>query len=683
MPQKDCGRKFAVCLLLAIGTIALYFPALHFNFVNVDDVYVTANPNVNHGLTGHGLAWAFQAGYAGNWHPVTWISHMADAQVFGARAGWHHAMNLLLHVLNSMLVFLVLSRMTGAFWRSAAVAAFFAWHPLQVEPVAWIADRKDLLCGFFGLLALWSYVRYAENPKEPAPINRKLFYILALVFFTIGLMAKPMLVTLPFILLLIDWWPLQRLGLPVATGEQAVPQVRPASVVSLLIEKIPFFLLSIASGVITLVAEHSEEAMSVVAHLPLKTRFVTAVVAYFRYIEKLVWPADLGASYPYIYNLPKWQLAAIALLLVGITYIAINVRKSRPYWTVGWFWFVVMLIPTLNVLHTGAQPLADRYMYLSSLGLLILICWDATDLAAQWPSGRLALSAVGALALVGCFVASSMQLQYWRNEGKLLSRIADPNSNFAGHASYASFLAGAKQFSEAEAECEKAITIMPNYPVLQAEMGDILLSEGKYDAAIQRFQTVQKMEPRMVNIHLPWGRALLAQKKIEPAMAEFQTVIKAEPKNFEAYNYLGQAFASMGRTGTAIEEYQRSLTMQPNQPDLLNNLAWIYATDPHPEFRNGTNAVRLAQAAFAMTRNTQPIFLGTMAAGYAEAGHFDDAVMGAQKAHDMAVADADVAEKAGRTAVAHNLQALADREIKLMQLYKSHKPFRDQPPAKN
>ena len=579
MAQKDCGRKLAVCLVLAIGTIALYFPALHFGFVNLDDVYVTANPNVNRGLTAHGLAWAFQPGYAGNWHPATWLSHMVDAQVFGAKAGGHHAMNLLLHALNAILVFLVLSRMTGAFWRSAAVAAFFAWHPLQVEPVAWVADRKDLLCGFFGLLALWAYVRYAESSKAPSP-NPKLFYILALVFFGAGLMSKPMLVTLPFILLLIDWWPLRRLGPVTPAGENTPPQGRPANMASLLIEKIPFFVLSLASCVITVVAEHGQEAMSVIAHLPFKTRFVTAGVAYFRYIEKLVWPVDLGPSYPYINNLPKWQLASIALVLVGITVVAIRVRKSRPYWTVGWLWFVVMLIPTLDLIYAGAQPLADRYMYLSSIGLLILICWDATDLAGQWPSGRLALSVVCGVALVACFIASSMQLQYWRNEGKLLSRIAEPNSNFTGHANYAAYLAAEKQFPEAEAECTKAITIMPGYPVLQAEMGDILLSEGKYDAAIERFRFVQKMEPRMVNIHLSWGRALLAQKHIDAAMAEFKTVITAEPKNFEAYNYLGEAFTAMGRTGPAIEEFERSLSMQPNQPELLNNLAWIFATDP-------------------------------------------------------------------------------------------------------
>ncbi len=299
--------------------------------------------------------------------------------------------------------------------------------------------------------------------------------------------------------------------------------------------------------------------MSVIAHLPLKTRFVTAVIAYFRYVEKLVWPADLGPSYPYIYNFPKWQLAAIGLVLVGITFVAIRVRKSRPYWMVGWLWFVVMLIPTLNLFHAGAQPLADRYMYLSGIGLLIVICWDATDLVGQWPSGRIAMGAVCAAALAACFVVSSMQLQYWRDEGKLLSRIAEPNSNFTGHANYAAYLSAERKFPEAEAECQKAIAIMPGYPVLLAELGDIFLSEGKYEAAIEEFRAVQKMEPRMVNIHLPWGRALLAQKHIDEAMTEFQTVITAEPKNFEAYNYLGQAFAAMGRTGTALQEYQRSL----------------------------------------------------------------------------------------------------------------------------
>jgi tetratricopeptide (TPR) repeat protein len=677
MAQKDCLRKVLVCLVLAIGTIVLYFPALHFGFVSVDDLYVTANQNVNRGVTGHGLLWAFQAGYAGNWHPVTWISHMVDCQVFGARAGGHHATNLLLHTLNAVLLFSVLQRMTGAFWRSAAVAAFFAWHPLQVESVAWVAERKDVLSGLFWLLALWAYVRYVEISKSKGA-GSKLFYALALVFFAVGLMTKPMLVTLPCVLLLIDWWPLGRLRVGATAGEGATAPA-PSSVSSLVLEKIPFFVLSIASCVITVIAERGEEAGSIVAHLPFKARFITAVMSYFRYIERIVWPSDLGATYPFMIHPPKWELGGIALVLLGITVMAVQFRKSRPYWPVGWFWFVGMLVPTLDLIYAGSQPMADRYMYLPSIGLLILICWEANDAAGQWPSGRLVLGGLCALALAGCWVASSLQLQYWRNEGKLLSRIAEPASNFMGHANYASYLVRTGQFPEAHAECEKAISIMPGYALLHGEMGDILLSEGKYDEAIEEFRLVQKMEPAMVGIHLPWGRALMGKKNVNGAMAEFKTVINANPKNFEAYSYLGQSFAAIGRTGPAIEEYERSLSLQPNQPDLLNNLAWIFATDPHPEFRNGTNAVKLAARAFALSHGAQPIFLGTLAAAYAEAGHFDDAALAAQKAHDLAAADAGGAQKAGNAAAAHILQSLADRELHLMELYKSHKAFHEEP----
>ncbi len=604
---------------------------------------------------------------------------MVDSQLFGAKAGGHHATNLFLHALNAVLLFSVLRRMTGAFWRSAAVAAFFAWHPLQVESVAWISERKDVLSGLFCLLALWAYVRYAEISKSRGT-NSGLFYALALAFFAVGLTAKPMLVTLPCVLLLIDWWPMGRLRTGASAGAIAeAPGSPPASVSSLLIEKAPFFLLSLVSCVITVIAERREEATSIVAHLPFKARFITAVISYFHYIEKIVWPSDLGATYPFIFHLPKWQLGGIGLVLLGLTIVAVKVRTTRPYWLVGWLWFVGMLVPTLGLVFAGIQPMADRYMYLPSIGLLILICWDAYDMAGQWPSGRLVLGGLCAVALAGCCIASSLQLQYWRNEGKLLSRIAEPESNFMGHANYASYLMRRSEMAEAQAECEKAISIIPSYAVLHAEMGNILLAEGKFDEAIEKFRLVQKLEPRMVDIHLPWGRALLGKKNVEGAMAEFKTVISADPKNFEAYNYLGQTFAGIGRTGPAVEEYQRSLSLQPNQPDVLNNLAWIFATDPRPEFRNGTNAVKLATRAFVLSHGTQPIFLGTLAAAYAETGHFDDAAKTAQGAHDLAAAAAAGAQKASQPAVSRNLQSLADRELKLMELYKSHKPFRDQP----
>jgi protein O-mannosyl-transferase len=683
MALKDCWRTFVVCLVLGLGTIALYSPAFHFGFVNVDDLYVTANPHVNRGVTGAGLQWMFQAGYAGNWHPLTWFSHMVDSQVFGARAGGHHLTSLMLHALNSVLLFLVLTRMTGAFWRSAAVAAFFAWHPLHTEAVAWIAERKDVLSGLFWMLALWAYVRYTEDSRSQLPTS-KYFYAVALLMFALGLMAKPMLVTLPCILLLIDWWPLGRLRLgaaaepPAETEGEETPPATP-SVSSLLIEKIPFFLLSIGSCIVTVIAEHHQEVTSAMARLPFKVRFITAGVSYFRYIRETVWPSDLGPSYPYVFHRPKWELAVIALLLLAISGVAVYFRKTRPYWLVGWLWFVGMIFPTLNLIFNATQPMADRYMYLPSIGLFILICWDAADMALQWPSGQVVLGSLCGVALAACCVATWFQLHYWRNEGTLLSRIAEPESNYAGHATYAAFLLRHNQLPEAQTECEKAISILPGYPPLVGELGEILLAEGKFDAAIEKFKLVEKMDPRMVGIHVPWGRALMAQKRFEAAQAEFRTVIGAEPNNFEAHSSLGEIFMISGNTAGAVEEYRHSLQAQPNQPELLNNVAWMLATDSHKEIRNGADAVQFATRACGLTRGAQPLFLGTLAAGLAEAGRFDEAATMAQKSHDVAAAEAAAAQKANEPAAAGKLQSVAAQELEFLKLYKNHQPYHQKP----
>jgi tetratricopeptide (TPR) repeat protein len=581
----------------------------------------------------------------------------------------------LLHALNSVLLFLVLRRMTGFFWRSAAVAAFFAWHPLHVESVAWIAERKDVLSGFFWMLALWAYLRYTESSKTQLP-SSKIFYALALLFFALGLMAKPMLVTLPCILLLIDWWPLHRLRFG-AAAEAGPPDPATPSVSFLLVEKIPFAMLSVASCVVTVIAAHHEEVSAIVGRLPFRIRFITAGVTYFRYLEKTVWPSDLGPTYPFVLHRPKVELAGIALVLVGITVLAICLRKSRPYWLMGWLWFVGMLVPTLNLIFTVTQPMADHYMYLPSIGLFILICWDASEVAAQWPSGRVVLGTVCCLALAGCCVASWFQLQYWKSAGTLFSRIAEPESNYIGHANYASFLMARDQLPEAQAECEKALNIMPAYAPFQAEMGEILLAEGKFDDAIGKFHLVQKLDPQMIGIHLPWGRALLAQNHTEAAVAEFRTVLNAEPKNPEAHKCLGDAFALSGKTSGAIEEFRASLLLQPNQPELLNNLAWILATAPGPELRNGAVAVKLAARACELTRGAQPAYLGTLAAAYAETGRFDDAVKMAQKAHDTASAEAEAAQKSNQLPAARLLQALAARNLQLLATYKNHHPFHE------
>ena len=700
-----------VSLVIGLGTIGLYSPAFTYHYANFDDVvYVTSNGHVNHGVTADAIKWAFKSAYAGNWHPVTWISHMVDCQVFGPNPAGHHAVNVILHALASVVLFLALRCMTGALWRSAAVAAFFAWHPIHVESVAWIAERKDVLSGLFFMLTLWAYVRYAQTSKWRPP-GSKFLYALALIFFTIGLMAKPMLVSLPFILIFLDWWPLGRFGsepilapAPVAAtppGATTLPADAPATAAAagtvsltatppdaetktpvapswrcVLAEKIPFFLLSIASCIVTVMAWRRQGVNELLAILPLRKRLVTAGASYFHYLEKTVWPSDLGPTYPFIIRWPKWEMAAVALLLLGITVVAFQLRKSRPYWLVGWLWFVVMLAPTLNLPFPAAFSLADRYMYLPSIGLLILICWEVSDIAEQWSAGGTVAGILCVAALAGCCVVTSSQLHIWRDEATLVSRIPQPKANFAGHANYAAFLLNHNQIQTAESECEHAVAILPEYPPFQAMLAEIFFLERRYDDCIQKCHLVTLLDPDMAGIHLLWGRALLAEKKPDAAAAEFKTVITAQPGNFEAYNMLAATDGgALGKNSAAIDEFRHSIAVQPKQPEALNNLAWLLATDPDPKNRNGDDAVKFAAQACALTRSSEPLFLGTLAAAYAEAGRFDDAIATAQRAHDIAMAQAAAAEKAKQPAAAKNRQDLAAREVELLKQFQDHKPF--------
>lgn len=665
MDSRELRRTLAVCLLLALGTIALYAPALTFNYVNADDfATVAGNPYVAHGLTPAGLGWAFRTGYTGNWHPLTWLSHMLDCQLFGLSPGGHHGVSILLHTCNSVILFLVLRRMTKCFWRSAAVAALFAWHPLHVEAVAWIAERKDVLCAFFWMLALWAWLRYVEARKTPGA-KSKVFYLTSLGLFALGLMSKPMAVTLPCVLLLMDWWPLGRLRLtpaPSAAGTNE-PPLPDGSLSRLLVEKIPFFALSIASSVVTWLAERPTEAVSFVARLPFKVRLVTAVLSCFRYVAKTFWPSDLGAVYPFVVPHSRAESIGAALLLAAISILALGARKSRPYWLFGWLWFLGTLFPTLNLVAAAAQPMADRYMYIPSIGLFILICWEVFDLAAATQHAELVLGGVWGAALVGCCVVTSYQLPFWKNEETLVSHIAMPQSNFMGHADYAAFLLRHHQFPAAEAECNKAISIFPSFGRLHALLGNVWCQEGKFNLALEELNLALKSEPGLVEARFPLGCSLLALKRPAEAAAQFRTVLQREPRNFEAETWLARTLMAQGKTNECLTELQRSLTLEPNQIDVLNDLAWILATSIHPEIRNGNEAVKLASRACQLTGNKQPVLMGTLAAAYAESGRWDEAVAEAQKAHDLAAAAGE--------------KAVAERNLQLQQLYRSHQPFRE------
>ena len=393
-----------ICLLLALVTLGLYWPAAHFDFTNYDDPeYVLYNSSIQHGITRDSMAWAFQTGYASNWHPLTWISHMLDYDIYGLRPGGHHLTNILFHTANVVLLFLVLWQLTGSQWRSALVAALFAWHPLHVESVAWVSERKDVLCAFFWLLTMAAYARYVRNLKAQAS-NFKFYYFSALLFFALGLLSKPVIVTLPFVLLLLDFWPLQRKA---ATG--------------LFLEKIPFVMLAALDCAVTLWAQKEAHSVVSLGVLPIPARIANALVSCVLYLWKMLWPVDLALPYPYSHNWTFWPVAGAGILLLLISAVAILQARPQPWLLVGWLWFLVTLLPVIGLVQAGIQSMADRYTYLPLIGIFIMAAWTIPAGWTQWPRPGLVFGAVTAGALGFLLTGSEMQLQYWHNSVTLFS----------------------------------------------------------------------------------------------------------------------------------------------------------------------------------------------------------------------------------------------------------------------
>jgi tetratricopeptide (TPR) repeat protein len=690
---KDNLRKMLVCVALVLGTALLYAPALHFDFVNYDDpTYIIDNYHIR-ALSRQSLAWCFQLGYASLWHPLTWMSHLLDFQLYGLHPGGHHATSVLLHILNSMLLFLVLDRMTKAFWPSAMVAALFAWHPLHVESVAWISERKDVLSAFFWMLAIWAYVRYAEEFKIQNS-KFKIFYALALFFFALGLMAKPMVVTLPFVLLLLDWWPLRRIQFsPLNLNPN--PNLNPHTL-RLLLEKIPFLVLSLLACVMTFkAAGHLVQPLSQFPFLP---RVINALLSYLRYVEKMVWPTNLVVIYPLSFHWSGMEVIMAGLFFAVVSVAAVRLWKARPFWLVGWLLYVGMLIPVIGLVQLGISPMGDHYTYLPSIGIFMIICWEASDIARGWRQGRAILGTLAALALGACLVLSSKQLEYWRNPLTLFSHnLKVMPDNYAAHADYAAFLRDAAQLEPARAECETAIRLAPNYAWAHEVLGGVLLLEDKYGEADAELRTALQLSPGRAGIHLALsqvalarnlpveaaaqceamlatdpsnpqahvelGKALAMQGKLDDARAQYAEALRLTPQFPEAHYQLALALASQHNTAEAVSHYRMTLELFPDNTDALNNLAWILATDNHAENRNGADAVKFASAACNLTQGKDPLLLETLAASYAEAGNFDQAIVMAQRAHDLAVVQ-------GKT----NLTA---RSLQSLEIFRLHQPYRE------
>jgi Tfp pilus assembly protein PilF len=650
-----------------------------------------------------GVLWSFNVGYADNWHPLTWLSHTLDCQLFGLSPGGHHATNVLLHAFSAMLLFLVLHRMTKTFWRAALVAALFAWHPLRVESVAWVSERKDVLSGVFWMLTMWAYVRYAEECKmqNVHHVERgkkcKIYYALALFLFVLGLMAKPMLVTLPFVLLLLDWWPLHRISFGPGTAGPEGPISPPAkSARFLLTEKIPFFFLSLVSCVLTLAAQRG--AIESLARIPLSFRLMDAARAYYKYIEKTIWPSKLAVIYPMNLHGMGWDVVWACLFVAVLSATAFRLRNSRPYWLAGWLWYLGTLVPVLNLVHIGSQAMADRYTYIPSIGLLLILCWDVHDLSAAWPFRRLLLGVLGAAAVAACLVATRTQLQYWKNGGALFSHAIEVTPrNIVALVNDAAYLREHKQPEEARLRCEEALRIFPNYAGAHFILGAVFAGEGKLDEAAAELETALRLDssrhaahavlgavelarnmpaqaqqhftaaltydPANPDVRAGLGKALAMQGRLDEASAQFVEALRFAPQNLDTRYQLAVILARQRKAREAIAQYEFLLRLQPDYSDVLNNLAWLLATDPRPEFRDGNKAVGLAARACSLTHHQQPAPLQTLSAACAEAGRFDEAIAAARQAHDLALAQGK--------------PDIAAKNVELLELYRARQPYRE------
>jgi tetratricopeptide (TPR) repeat protein len=621
-------QKWLFCAVLGTAVLAAYGPALHCGFVNLDDFdYVTENRAIQHGLNGQSLRWALTTEHAANWHPLTWVSHIFDCQFYGLHPAGHHLTSLLWHATNSILLLLLLIQLTGTLWRSAFVALLFALHPLRVESVVWISERKDVLSAFFWMLSVMAYVRYAQEFKISTPkpskrvetkrANGKVCYALALVLFALGLMAKPMLVTLPFVLLLLDYWPLRRLEFG------AKFSWRP------LTEKIPFFVLAAASSLITLHVQKHMGAVAPLARFSLGVRLENIPVAYTRYLARMFWPAGLAAFYPY----PQWPVSGVTgavALLAAITGLAIWRSRSQPYLAVGWFWFLGMLVPTIGLVQVGAQSMADRYTYLPSIGLWIMLVWGLHDLALSRPLLRPALAMAAGLAIAVFAFLAWRQAGVYKDSGTLWQATLRSYPNcLTAHNLLSRWLIHQGRWEEALDQCRKAHTLFPNDPTVHDDFSRIYLHEGKVDEAIAEALQSIHLQPHTEVNRLTLARAFLKRGDFAAAATSCKEAIQINPAEADAWCNLGYALLKQGQFPEASSAYQRSLELNPDLSQACEGLG-------NTLLRQGRTEEAMAQ--FERTLQLSPSFAEAhynLAGILAAQGRLDEAIAHCQKALEI------------------------------------------------
>ena len=601
-----CRVNFLIAAALAFVSLAIYAQVIGHHFITLDDpTYIKENQMVNRGFSGAGVAWAFTTFHAANWHPLTWISHMIDCQLFGMSAGGHLLVNALIHVANTLLLFWFLLRTTHAHWPSALVAALFALHPLHVESVAWASERKDTLSTFFGLLSLIVYVRCAEAPS----ISR---YAWVAITLALGLLAKPMLVTWPFVMLLLDYWPLGR-------WQSAKSKAQIGQLGKLILEKIPLFILVATSAVTTLIAQSRGGAVRTLVHEPVALRLSNALVSYAKYLLLTFWPNDLAVYYPLApTDIPAWQIVGAAVLLIGITAFCFFRRKSAAYLIVGWLWFVGTLVPVIGLVQVGGQTMADRYFYIPSIGLFIAIVFGLADMAKTWRiAPSLSAGIAGAVLLVFASLTNA-QIQCWRDSFTLFEHtlaVTPPNLHIEYNLGMA--LGASGRYDEAAGHFEKALQIDPHFYDGLVGMGVSRTLQGRMPEAVEYFQDAIRSQPDAPKAHAQLAQALWKQNRDEAALEEMQRALQFAPKDADIRADYGLALELVGRTPEAIEQLHEALTLNPNNAEAHANLGsallasgkaresipeFEVALRLKPELKSAADNLRRAQAQLGSQR---------------------------------------------------------------------------------
>jgi len=534
--------KYVLYLLLAVVILLAYWPAASFDFINFDDpVYVSKNPVINKGITWEGIQWAFTGVYAANWHPLTWLSHMADVSLFGMNPGKFHLVNVLFHVLNSILLFMVFERMTGALWRSFFVSALFALHPLHVESVAWISERKDVLSTLFWILTMLGYCWYVQRRSI-------LRYLAVATFFGLGLLAKPMLVTLPFVLVLLDYWPLQRCkipeGSPDARDGNSFRWKGEGGIVPLFLEKIPLFFMAFAACAETFFAQSAGGAVSNLERVSFASRIQNVILSYLRYLWKTIWPFNLAAFYPYPSRFNMTAIMASLMFLLAVSILVALLFRKKPYLSLGWFWYLGTLVPVIGFVQVGSQSMADRYTYVPLIGIFIMIVWGVSDLLSRMNHGPVAAGAGSILCFCSLVMITSAQVTTWKNTETVFSH---------------------------------AISATKDNYLAQNNLGVALYDKGKVDEAIRHYEQALRIKYSYVNAHCNLGAALAGKKQYAEAFKHYRECLRIKPGYSEAYYDMGVALSEMGHKDEAIKQYREVLKNYPHHENANNNLGFLLA----------------------------------------------------------------------------------------------------------